>query len=179
VVAVTAAQSVVFGALYVAIPAFASAHGRAGAAGVLLALLNVGGLAGGILIASRSSARGAVERYLLLSLLLAASVAPLALARSIGQMGLLLVVAGAFVAPTATASYVLVDLVASVGSRTEAFTWMSTAVAAGTAIGSAAGGTLAEYVGVGAALGFAGGAAAAGAGAAYLVRGLLRRQAQV
>jgi MFS family permease len=167
VVAITLTQSVVFGALYVAVPAFAARQGSAGAAGLLLAVMNVGALVGGLVGASRPTSRGAVDRYLWLSVLLAAGVAPLLLARSLATMGLLLVVAGLFVAPTAAASYVLVDLVSPRGYRTEAFTWMSTAVAAGGALGSAVGGVLVDYASVEVTLLFAVASCVAGAAAVF------------
>lgn len=51
---------------------------------------------------------------------LAVSLAPLFVARSFLVMGLLLVVAGLFIALTAAASYALIDLVSPRGARTEA-----------------------------------------------------------
>jgi MFS family permease len=178
VVAVTLSQSVVFGALYVAVPAFAARHGSADAAGLLLAAMNVGALVGGLVGASRATSRGAVDRYVRLSVLLAVGVAPLLLARSLATMGLLLVVAGLFVAPTAAASYVLVDLVSPRGCRTEAFTWMSTAVAAGGALGSAIGGVLVEYASVEGTLLFAVVSCIGGAAAAFAANDALGRSAR-
>jgi predicted MFS family arabinose efflux permease len=177
VVAVTLTQSIVFGTLYVAIPAFAARHGSANAAGLLLSVMNVGALAGGLVGASRLTSQRAVDRYLRLSALLAVSIAPLLLARSLATMGLLLAVAGLFVAPTAAASYVLVDLVSPRGYRTEAFTWMSTAVAAGGALGSAVGGALTDYASVEATLLFAVASCGAGAAAVFAAHDRLRRRA--
>jgi MFS family permease len=176
-VAVTLTQSVVFGALYVAVPAFAARRSSAGAAGLLLAAMNVGALVGGLVGASRPASRGAVGRYVWLSALLAAGVAPLLLARSLATMALLLVVAGLFVAPTAAASYVLVDLVSPRGCRTEAFTWMSTAVAAGGALGSALGGVLVDRASVEVALLFAVVSCTLGAAAVFAARDALERWA--
>jgi MFS family permease len=82
-------------------------------------------------------------------------VAPIPAAQSLEMMSLSLVIAGIFIAPTAAASYVLVDSVSPRGCRTEAFTWMSTAVAAGGALGSVAGGALIDSYGVHASLVFA------------------------
>jgi MFS family permease len=178
VVAVTLSQSVFFGALYVAVPAFAARHGSADAAGLLLAAMNVGALVGGLVGASSRTSRGAVDRYVWLSVLLGAGVAPLLLARSLATMLLLLVVAGLFVAPTAAASYVLVDLVSPGGCRTEAFTWLSTAVAAGGALGSAVGGVLVDYASVEGTLLFAVLSCIGGAAAAFAAHGALGRFAR-
>jgi MFS family permease len=178
VVAVTLVQSIVFGTLYVAIPAFAARHGGANAAGMLLAVMNAGALAGGLVGAARVTSQRAVDRYLRLSALLAISIAPLLLARSLTAMGLLLVVAGLFVAPTAAASYVLIDLVSPDGYRTEAFTWMSTAVAAGGALGSTVGGALTDYASVEATLLFAVASCGAGAAAVFAAHDWLGQRAR-
>ncbi|HEX6701795.1 MAG TPA: MFS transporter [Gaiellaceae bacterium] len=177
IVAVTVTQSVVFGTLYVAVPAFAARHGNANAAGVLLAVMNVGALAGGLVGASRLTSQRAVNRYLRLSALLAVSIAPLLLARSLATMGLLLAVAGLFVAPTAAASYVLVELVSPHGYRTEAFTWMSTAVAVGGALGSTIAGALTDHASVEATLLFAVVSCGAGATAVFAAHDWLQREA--
>jgi MFS family permease len=177
VVAVTLAQSIVFGTLYVAIPAFAARHGGANAAGMLLAVMNAGALTGGLVGAARVTSQRAVDRYLRLSALLAISIAPLLLARSLTAMGLLLVVAGLFVAPTAAASYVLIELVSPDGYRTESFTWMSTAVAAGGALGSAVGGALTDYASVEATLLLAFASCGAGAAAVFAAHDSLGRRA--
>jgi predicted MFS family arabinose efflux permease len=163
IVAVTFAQSIVFGALYVAVPAFASEHGEANAAGVLLGVMNVGALGGGLVAVSRPPSADAVARYRRLTTLTAVSVAPIMVAQSIPMMGLLLAGAGVFIAPAAAASYVLLDVVSPRACRTEAFTWMTTAVAAGGALGSAAGGSVIDNYGVGASLVLAALSCAAGA----------------
>jgi predicted MFS family arabinose efflux permease len=172
IVAIASLQAIVLGALYVALPAFAQHHGNAAAAGVLLALLNVGAIAGGLVGAGQSKSDAAVEQYVRLCLLLGLSqLAPL-LAASVAQMGVVVILAGLFIAPTAAASYVLIDLVSIDGTRTEAFTWMSTAVAAGTAVGAALGGAIVEQVGITATLAFAG-ASSLGSAAVALVSGRL------
>jgi MFS family permease len=151
-VAITLVQSVALGGRTVAIPAFAARHGHPDAAGVLLAVLNLGALVGVPFGAGTRAAGDPVARYRLFSILLAASAAPLVLAVTVQQAALLLALAGLFIAPTAAASYVLMDRVSDPRGRTEAFAWMSTAVAGGTAIGAAAAGITTEARGVTAAL---------------------------
>ena len=151
-VAITLVQSVALGARTLAVPAFAARHGHPGAAGVLLAVLNLGALAGVPLGVGSREADDPVVRYRLFSALLAVGAAPAVLAATIEQAALLLALSGVFLAPTAAASYVLMDSVSDPRGRTEAFTWMSTAVAAGTAIGAAAAGITTQALGVTAAL---------------------------
>ena len=175
-VAITLVQSVALGARTVAVPAFAARHGHPGAAGVLLAVLNLGALAGVPLGAGSRAADDPVVRYRLFSALLAVAAAPAVLAVTIEQAALLLALSGVFIAPTAAASYVLMDSVSDPRGRTEAFTWMSTAVAAGTAIGAAAAGITTQALGVTAALLLAFLAVTAAALAAIALSGTLRRR---
>jgi MFS family permease len=169
IVAVTFLQSIIFGALYIGLPAFAARHGGANSAGLLFAALNAGAIAGGLTGVGRSR-RGAVAGYTRLCVLMAVSLAPLILARSVAQLAVVLVLAGLFIAPTAASSYVLIDLVSPRHARTEAFAWMSTAVAVGAAIGSSTAGLITEHFGVMAALTFAVASPAAGAVAAVTAR---------
>jgi MFS family permease len=175
IVGVTLLQSVVFGALYVVLPAFAARHGGANGAGLLFAAMNAGAIAGGLAGAGRSRRR-AVAGYVRLCLLMAVSLAPLLLVRSFAQIAVVLVVGGLFIAPTAAASYVLIDLVSPRHTRTEAFAWMSTAVAVGGAVGSSTAGLITEQFGVMAALTFCVTSAAAGAAAAATARRPLGRR---
>jgi predicted MFS family arabinose efflux permease len=80
------------------------------------------------------------------------AVAPIMVAQSVPMVGLLLAGAGVFIAPTSAASYILLDVVCPSACRTEAFTWMSTAVPAGGAVGSAAGGSVIDNYRVGTSL---------------------------
>ena len=52
--------------------------------------------------------------------------------------------AGAGIAPTCASAYGLVERVTPAGTVTEAFAWLTTAMAVGTAAGAAAAGMLAE-----------------------------------
>ena len=176
-VAITLVQSVALGARTVAVPAFAARHGHPGAAGVLLAVLNLGALIGVPLGAGSRPAGDPVVRYRLFSALLAVGAAPVVLAATIEQAALLLALSGVFIAPTAAASYVLMDRVSNPQGRTEAFTWMSTAVAGGTAIGAATAGATTEALGVTAALLLAFVAVTAAALAAVALSDTLRRRA--
>jgi MFS family permease len=73
-------------------------------------------------------------------------------------LGVLLVVAGAAIAPTYATVYAMVDDIAPKGTLTEASAWLATAVAVGAALGSASAGVAIEHAGTTAAFILAGGA---------------------
>ena len=127
-----------FGAVEVGVVAAASS-----AAGPLLGIWGAGSLAGGIVAARIGSARLAV-------LLAGLAVAHLALAAAAGSvlaLAAVLCLAGATIAPTYASVYALVERIAPAGTVTEAFAWLSTAVAIGAALGAALAGYVADSAG--------------------------------
>ena len=104
------------------------------------------------------------------SILFAVALVPLALAGSMPVMFVLLLLAGTAIAPWAATSYVLVGRLAPAGTVTEAFTWETTAVVAGFALGGALSGVLVESAGVSEALLVASVLAAVAAVVAWLGR---------
>jgi MFS family permease len=175
IVLMSVVDGMTFGALEVALPAFAQEHGSAGTAGVMLGTLALGSLAGGFWYGAREWSRDPAELLLLFAWPLAAGLATLALASSVPVMMVLLLVAGIFIAPSAAASFSLVRRLAPPGALTEAFTWLSTGVTAGFAFGGLAGGVLVEHVSVDAALLTTAGCALAAAVVLYVRRATLRR----
>ncbi len=151
----------------------AGAAGAAAAAGVLLAVWSAGSLAGGLLGGARPARRGHARR--LLVLLVAVAAANLVIAASSGllMLGVLLVAAGALVAPALGAIYALVQERAPAGAVTQTFAGLTVSLLGGAAIGAALAGAVVEARGPGAA--FALGAAPAALGAlvvaVFLVRG--------
>jgi MFS family permease len=141
-----------FGSLEVALPAFAQRHGSSGAAGVMLGTLALGSLLGGFLYGARLWSRDPAELLVLFAWPLAAGLASLLLANSIPVMFALLFVAGLFVAPSAAVSFSLVGRLAPTSALTEAFTWLSTAVTGGFAVGGVLAGLLVQHASVRAAL---------------------------
>ncbi|WP_018350403.1 hypothetical protein [Longispora albida] len=131
----TGVQGLVFGALPVAVPA---AVGSATVAAVVLSVWIGGGLLG-TLIPARSS-------YARLMAGFAVALVPVALVPGT-FLALPLGIAGLFLTPIAATSYLVIDTVAPPENRTEAFTWLSTALAAGLAGGSALAGVLADHGG--------------------------------
>lgn len=158
-----------FGFLDVALPAFAREEGRPGLAGVLAALIAVGSITGGLVAGRRAWRRSLATRLAGFLLALAVLLAPLALVRSMGPMGVLLVVAGLPIAPAATCLYTLLGEAAPRGMITESFTWLATAFPSGIAAGAAVAGVLVDASGPGAA--FAASAALAGVSAGVALAG--------
>src|SRR4051794_28861179 len=164
---VLTAAGVLFGAVEVGVTAAASTLGGNAVAAPLLALWGGGSLVGGV-IASRLGGGAQSARGLAL-VLLALAAGHLALVGAQGSaaaLGAVIFVAGAAIAPAYATVYGMVDAVAPAGTVTEAFAWLSTAVAVGAAAGAAPGGALAHGTGPGAAFllaGIAGGFAVAAA----------------
>jgi MFS family permease len=132
------------GIVQVAVPAFADQHGSAATAGVLLAALSAGSLAGGLLYGARTWPGTPNTRLPTLMLLIGGMFALLATADSQLVLAALLVACGLLFAPTTVVSSTLLDTVAPQGTVTEAFAAMVMGIVAGTAAGNALGGTLVE-----------------------------------
>jgi MFS family permease len=132
------------GAVEVAVPAALDSTGHRELTGVLLGLWGVGSMFAGLAIVRLGAATNAPRR-------LAIALAAWGLAHgAVGisgeplVLGLLLVVAGATIAPTFVSANGMLDDLAPTGTITEAFTWTSTGIAVGIAAGSAVAGALVE-----------------------------------
>ncbi len=136
------AFGVALGAMEISITAFATQHGSASLAGVLIAVQAAASLAGGLWYGSRRHAGGPADRYARLCLLLALGLSTLLLATSPLEALPLMALSGFALAPAGTVLFGLVDDLAPPGTVTEAFTWMITSVAGGVAVGTAIGGAL-------------------------------------
>jgi predicted MFS family arabinose efflux permease len=127
----------VIGAIEVAAPTFATAHHAPAAAGLLIAAVSVGGIAGAAIYGSH---RWRPDPQARLLILLAALTACLAIAIAAGTLLLLaalLLLAGVALNPCLTTLSLLVDRHVVAASAAEAFGWMSTAIAGGTGAASA------------------------------------------
>jgi MFS family permease len=131
-----------FGALEVAIPAFADAAGSPGMSGVLLAVWSLGSVAGGLWFGARMVSFSLPRQYRWGLLGVTIGLAPLALVTSPVALGVLLFLGGTAIAPTLTVQNSLVGSIAPVHATTEAFTWLSTITVGASAIGAAVGGAL-------------------------------------
>jgi MFS family permease len=143
-----AITAVSFGALEVALPAFAEREGSRSAVGPLITMWSLGSLAGGLWYGARTWRTPAARRFVILTGLLGLGSAPLAFAPSILVMGALLLLTGLALAPLATTEYALIDVLAPPGTETEAYSWQIVATVMGAAAGSIAAGLLAEYASV-------------------------------
>ncbi|HEX3722452.1 MAG TPA: MFS transporter, partial [Nitrolancea sp.] len=113
--------------------AFTTAHQAKAFAGIVIAAMSVGSVAGGIYWGSRPQP-GTLRRQL--SLLLGAMTAGmifLSLAPTVLLVGSLSIVVGLALAPSITTEYSLMDTVAPPREITEAFSWLGTAGQVGAA----------------------------------------------
>jgi MFS family permease len=139
----------VFGATEVGITAAAHGLGAPTAAGPLLGLWGAGSLIGGM-VATRLGG-GARDARGLIGLLVALAIAHGALILTAGSLvgaAVVITLAGATIAPTASSIYSMVDAAAPAGTRTEAYSWLLTASLVGASLGMAAAGALAQHTGV-------------------------------
>lgn len=166
--------AVTFGVLEVGIPAFTEALGVPGAAGLLLSLLAGGSLLGGLAYGARRWRSSLPRRYLLFLLVFGLGMTLIVLPSTALGMGVALFVAGLALAPTIISAFRLIDDLAIPGTITEAFTWTQSAIVAGTALGTAVAGLLADMAGPKAALALAAVAALLAAAVAWGGRSALQ-----
>jgi MFS family permease len=133
-----------FGALEVAVPAFADDAGAPGMSGVLLALWSLGSVAGGLWFGARVVSVSLPRQYRWLLLGVTIGLAPLTAASDPWVLGALLFLGGTAIAPTLTVQNSLVGAIAPAHATTEAFTWLSTMATGASAVGAALGGALIE-----------------------------------
>jgi MFS family permease len=137
-----AAFGATFGALDVALPAFARDHGSVAAAGVLLSALAAGIGSGSFVYGLRPPRRAASRRYAPLCGLAALGLVPLIATPGLGAMLALAVLAGLCFAPVTTTQIAVLDEVAPRERPAEAFSWLAILYGAGSAAGAALGGQL-------------------------------------
>jgi MFS family permease len=136
-----------FGLLDVAYPAFATEHGSAASAGILLAAiaLGLGGCSYLYGLRPQDPSR-TVRLYPVLAGLAALGVAPLIAADSIVALGLLSLITGACFAPLTIAGNIGIERFAP-ASRAEAFSWLGTLYGCGSSAGAALAGQLIDSSG--------------------------------
>jgi predicted MFS family arabinose efflux permease len=131
------AVGVVLGTVEVAATAFADARGSIGSAGTLLAALGAGSVCGGLLYGRREWASSLTRRLLttvLIMAVLTTVLSPLSTAPTL-HIGLFLL--GFCIAPALVTGYLLSDHLTTADVRTEASSWINTAVNAGAALAAA------------------------------------------
>ena len=138
-----------WGCLSVGVPALAVQLGSNGGAGLLLSLVSCGSLLGGLAYGRLNWSLPVERRYPILLGGIALCALPLALAGDLRTAAPLAILLGIGWAPAMSCQYAIVERLAPRGSTTEAFTWNTSAIVAGSAVGSALSGALASSVGAG------------------------------
>jgi MFS family permease len=157
-----ALTAISLGVLEIGIPAFAEREGSRSDSAWLFALWGAGSLTGGLWYGARQWRGGTARRFLGISGLLAAGLAPLTFASSMPVFAAFVVIAGLGLAPSTAVCYSLIGELAPEGALTEAYSWQIVAYVSGSAVGAWLGGVVVEEVSVAAALAAAPAAAALG-----------------
>jgi len=138
-----------WGCLSVGVPALAVQLGSSGGAGLLLSLVSCGSLLGGLVYARVTWRLPVERRYPILLGGIGLCALPLALAGDLRTAAPLALLLGIGWAPAMSCQYAIVERLAPPGSTNEAFTWNTSAIVAGSAVGSALSGALASSIGAG------------------------------
>lgn len=146
-VVVFIAMGAIFGALDVSMVAFAEDEGAKAAAGALLAAVAFGSLVSGLVYGVVHWRRPLYRRFQLTIALLAVGVVPLALAPNIPLMAVAALLSGLAIAPTLVAGVGLIEATVPASARTEGFTWVSTSLGFGVAVGAAVSGRIVDAYG--------------------------------
>ncbi len=120
-----------FGSIEVAVPVAAEAAGHAGSAGLLLGVWGFGSLLGGLAAARAGAAADPVRRLTVLLAALAAGHLLLTLTTGLLPLAGLLLLAGLALSPAMAVAFAMVEGLAPPGTVTEAYTWLTTGIAAG------------------------------------------------
>ncbi|WP_443732563.1 MFS transporter [Streptomyces marispadix] len=178
-IAVLLGIGTVFGGMQVSVAAFTQAADAPELNGVLYGVFAAGNMSAALAVGTVRWRRSADIRLLIAYPLLVLAALTLAVSAQLapplpllGALGLLL---GLWVAPSMITGFTLVELLVPASFRTEAFTWLTGAVALGQASGSMAAGQLTDVAGAGA--GFF--APLAGTGLALAALVLFRRRLTV
>jgi MFS family permease len=143
-----ACAAVAFGALEVALTAFAEDQGSRGSVGPLITVWSIGSLVGGLVYGGRTWASPVSGRFLTLSGLLGLGALPLPFAGSLVAMGAFLFGTGLALAPLGATAYALLGSLAPPGTATEAYSWHIVANVVGSSIGAFVAGLLIDHAGV-------------------------------
>jgi len=130
------------GTVQVAVPTIAGRWHEGNLAGPLLAAFALGSVVGALWFGARHFHGGVFDRYLVASLALGVLIAPIGFAANPWTLALLLLLAGLAFGPATVSLFEVLDVLAP-GGGAEALTWVTSAEAGGSAIGSALAGVLA------------------------------------
>ncbi|MFF2922067.1 MFS transporter [Streptomyces celluloflavus] len=137
----------VFGGMQVSLTAFTQDIGRPGINGMLYGIFAAGNMLAGIACGAIAWKVGPRRRLLVAYGLLTLATAPLWLISAVPLLGAVGLVVGLCIAPALITGYTLVETLVPASARTEAFTWLTGAVALGQAAAATAAGQLADRLG--------------------------------
>ncbi|GAB2468295.1 MFS transporter [Streptomyces incanus] len=146
-VATFAATGAIFGAVDVVTVAFAEERGHKAAASVVLAVYALGSGVAGLTFGLMRFAGAPERRWLLGVCAMAVSMIPLLLVGNLPFLAVTLFVAGLSIAPTMITTMSLIEEHVPRAQLTEGMTWVSTGLAVGVALGSAASGWVIDAAG--------------------------------
>lgn len=126
---------------------FAQLEGYKAVAGFILGTYALGSAIGGLWYGSRNWKAPLERRFVITLAITVAGVGTFWAQPSLITLDLSMLVAGLTISPTLIAGFALIERQASEARRTEAMTWLSSAISVGVAIGSAASGHLADAFG--------------------------------
>jgi MFS family permease len=152
-VAVFALCGLGIGAIEVAVPAILESLGERDLTGVLLALWGVGSMLAGIVAGRMGAASDPPRRLATMLVFWGVTHMAVGLAGAPLTLGLALLIAGAAIAPTLVVGNGMLDWLSPAGTLTEAFTWTTTGLGSGIALGSSLAGALVEAASPGVAVG--------------------------
>ncbi|MGY0070188.1 MFS transporter [Streptomyces sp. QTS137] len=146
-VATFAATGAIFGGVDVVTVAFAEERGHKAAASVVLAVYALGSCVAGLAFGLMRFAGAPERRWLLGVCAMAVSMIPLLLVGNLPFLAVALFVAGLSIAPTMITTMSLIEEHVPRAQLTEGMTWVSTGLAVGVALGSAASGWVIDAAG--------------------------------
>lgn len=134
----------VFGGMQVSLTAFSEELGNPGMNGLLYGLFAAGNMLAGVAVGAIAWKSGPRRRLVVGYTALTVTASLLWTAQSVALLGALGLVVGLCIAPALISGYTLVDALVPASSRTEAFTWLTGAVALGQAAAVTVAGRLAD-----------------------------------
>ncbi|MGW7002028.1 MFS transporter [Streptomyces sp. NPDC054933] len=137
----------VFGGMQVSMTAFTQAIGQPGINGLLYGTFAAGNMLAGIVCGAVVWKSTPQRRLLLAYPLLALACSTLWAVHAVPLLGALGLLVGLCIAPSLITGYTLVESLVPAAARTEAFTWLTGAVALGQAVAATVAGQLADHFG--------------------------------
>ncbi|MFH8615109.1 MFS transporter [Streptomyces sp. NPDC017979] len=134
----------VFGGMQVSVTAFSEEIGNPGVNGVLYGTFAAGNMLAGIACGAIAWKNGPLRRVVVGYVGLTLTASLLWTAHSVVLLGALGLLVGLCIAPALIGGYTLVEALVPASARTEAFTWLTGAVALGQALAVTAAGQLAD-----------------------------------